>query len=153
MHPPSSLLRGAIGLLTTFLAAGAARAQDDRPADPAPRVHQLIIRNGPVQTVTYYVQGGSPRQQGLARALQFTENELALFEEFQHQRMGYLVSRAAPPLGPGGVRPVPIYPAGGWGGWDPGTYSVQQAYSALELIRMIESFQTELFAPQRRRGR
>jgi hypothetical protein len=150
MHPPSSLLRGAISLLTTLLAVGAARAQDARPTDPAPRVHQLIIRNGPVQTVTYFVQGGSPHQQGLYRALQFTENELALFEEFQQQRMGYLVSRAAPTWRPSGARPIPIYPTDGWGGWDAGTYSVQQVNSALELIRTIEAFQTELALAQKK---
>ncbi len=52
----------------------------------------MTIYNGPVPTVSYSVQGGSPRLQALAQTLQYTENELNLTNELQKLRLGIVVN-------------------------------------------------------------
>jgi hypothetical protein len=52
----------------------------------------MTIYNGAVPTVSYYVQGGSPRVEALAQTLQYTDNELNLTNELQKLRLGIVVN-------------------------------------------------------------
>src|SRR5262245_10627514 len=90
MHPTSKTA----ALVAALLLVGTAEAQEARAAPPAavPQVQKMTIYNGPVPTVSYSVQGGSPHLQALSQALQFTENEINLTTELQKLRLGIVVN-------------------------------------------------------------
>src|SRR5208283_5047339 len=53
---------------------------------------KMTIYNGPVPTVSYSVQGGSPHVQALVQTLQYTENEINLTGELQNLRRGIVAN-------------------------------------------------------------
>lgn len=90
MSPPNRL---AATVLTAFvLTTGPLPAQE---AWPAPQVNKLTIYNGTNKTVTYSVQGGSPRLRARFRKLQFAENEVILVEQLQQLKMAYVANELA----------------------------------------------------------
>jgi hypothetical protein len=82
----------ALGTILVLVAA--AGADEVKPAAPAalPQINKLTTFNGPVATVSYSVQGGSPHLEALAQTLQFTENELSVANELQKLRLGMVVN-------------------------------------------------------------
>src|ERR1700730_1048378 len=94
MHPTSRFGSKTAALVAALLLVGTAGAQGTRPAAPAavPQVHKMTIYNGLVPTVSYSVEGGSPRLQALCQTLQFTENELNLTGELQKLRLGIVAN-------------------------------------------------------------
>jgi len=71
MHPSSRFGSRMAALVAALVLVGTAGAQEARPAAPAavPQVHKMTIYNGPVPTVSYSVQGGSPHLEALAASL------------------------------------------------------------------------------------
>src|SRR5262249_60979208 len=59
---------------------------------PAPQINKLTIYKGSTKTVTYIVQGGSPRLRARVRALQYVENEVTLVEQLQQLKMDYVAN-------------------------------------------------------------
>src|ERR1700681_3094843 len=94
MHPTSRFGSKTAALVAVLLLVGSAGAQQAAPAAPAavPQVQKMIIYNGLVPTVSYTVQGGSPRLEALAQKLQFTENEINLTGELQKLRVGIVAN-------------------------------------------------------------
>jgi hypothetical protein len=94
MHPTSQFGSKTAALVAALLLVGTAGAQEARPAAPAavPQVHKMTIYNGSIPTVSYIVQGGSPRLQALCQTLEFTENELNLTRELQKLRLGIVAN-------------------------------------------------------------
>jgi hypothetical protein len=165
MHPSSQFGSKTAALTAALLLVGTAGAQDARPAAPAavPQVQKMTIYNGFVPTVSYSVQGGSPRLQALSETLQFTENELNLTKELQKLRLGIVANeqtldtlRTAQQLGIG-----PISTAGYAPCYAPPDSALKRALipglaqaaapaMAYELINLREQVQTELQAEQRK---
>src|ERR1700722_6355319 len=94
MHPTLRFGAKTAALVAALLLVGTAGAIEPAPAAPAavPQVHKTIIYNGPVPTVSYSVDGGTPHLQALAQATQFTENEIALTTELQQLRLGIVAN-------------------------------------------------------------
>lgn len=152
-------------LVTALLLVGAAGADDARPAAPSavPQVNKLTTLNGPVSTVSYSVQGGSPHLQALAQTLQFTENELNVTSELQKLRLGIVVNeqtldkvRTSQALGFG-----PFSTPGYAACFNPPDSLLKRALipqlaqeatpaMAFELINLREQVQTELLAEQKK---
>jgi hypothetical protein len=121
----------------------------------------MTIYNGPVPTVSYSVQDGSPHLQALSQALQFTENELNLTAELQKLRLGIVVNeqtldtlRISQALGLG-----PISSPGYAACYAPPESALKRALipglaqeatpaTAYALINLRERLQTELQAEQ-----
>ncbi len=163
MHPTSQVGSKTAVLVAALLLVGTAAAQEAKPAAPAavPQVHKMIIYNGPVPTVSYSVQGGSPRLQALVQTLQFTENELNLTGELQKLRLGIVANeqtrdtlRTWQQLGLG-----PISTPGSAACYPPADSALKMALipglaqeatpaMAYELINLLEQVQTELQAEQ-----
>jgi hypothetical protein len=149
--------------VAALLLVGTAGAQEAKPAAPAavPQIHKMTIYNGPVATVSYSVEGGSPHLQALCQALQFTENELTLTAELQKLRLGIVVNeqtldrlRTWQQLGLGPIS-TPGY-AACYAPPDsalkcaliPGLAREATPTTAYELINLWEQLQTELQAEQ-----
>src|SRR5207253_5338143 len=148
-------------LVAVLLLVGSAGAQQAAPAAPAavPQVQKMIIYNGSVPTVSYTVQGGSPRLEALAQKLQFTENEINLTGELQKLRLGIVANeqtldtiRTAQQLGLG-----PISTPASAARYAPPDSALKRALIpglaqaatpavAYELINLREQVQTELQA-------
>jgi len=163
MYPPSRFGSKTAALVAALLLVGTAGAQETRPAAPAavPQVHKLTIYNGLVPTVSYSVEGGSPRLQALCQTLQFTENELNLTGELQKLRLGIVANeqtldmvRTSQALGLG-----PISTPGYADCYAPADSALKRALipglareatpaMAYELINLREQVQTELQAEQ-----
>jgi hypothetical protein len=90
VSPPNRLAAAVLAAL--FLTTGPLPAQ---AAWPAPQVNKLTIYNGTNKTVTYSVQGGSPRLRARFRKLQFAENEVTLVEQLQQLKMAYVANELA----------------------------------------------------------
>jgi len=84
---PRNQLAAAV-LAALALATGPLDAQEA----PAPQVNKLTIYNGTRKTVTYSVQGGTPRLRARFRLLQFAENEVTLVEQLQQLKMAYVAN-------------------------------------------------------------
>lgn len=89
MSPPNRL---AAVLIAVVLTTGPLLAQE---VWPAPQVNKLTIYNGTNKSVTYSVQGGSPRLRARFRKLQFAENEVILVEQLQQLKMAYVANELA----------------------------------------------------------
>src|SRR5262249_31584424 len=120
MCPQFHISSKATAFIATLLLVSAASAAEDKPAAPAaiPQIYKTTIMNGPVATVSYTVQNGSPHLQALAQSLQFTENELSVTNELQKLRLGMVVNeqtldtvRTSQALGLGPIS-TPSYAAG-----------------------------------------
>jgi hypothetical protein len=163
MHPTSRFGSKTAALLAALLLVGTAAAQEARPAAPAagPQVQKMTIYNGPVATVSYSVQGGSPHLQVLYQTLEFTENELNLTKELQKLRLGIVANqqtldtlRTSQQLGLGPIS-TPGY-AACYALPDsalkraliPGLAREATPAMAYELINLREQLQTELQAEQ-----
>jgi hypothetical protein len=125
----------------------------------------MIIYNGPVPTVSYSVQGGSPHLQALYQTLQFTENEINLTRELQKLRLGIVANeqtldtlRTWQQLGLG-----PISTPGYAACCAPADSALKRALipglareatpaTAYALINLWEQVQTELQAEQAKAG-
>jgi hypothetical protein len=163
MHPTLRFASKTAALVAALLLVGTAVAQETSPAAPAavPQVHKMTVYNGPVPTVNYSVQDGSPHLQALARALQFTENELNLTGELQKLRLGIVVNeqtldavRTSQQLGLGPIS-TPGYAACSAppdsalkSALIPGLAREATPAMAYELINLREQMQTELQAEQ-----
>jgi hypothetical protein len=88
---PSTRLAAAV-LAAFALTTGPLPAQEARPA---PQVNKLTIYNGTAKSVTYMVQGGSPRLRARFRLLQFAENEVTLLEQLQQLKTAYVANELA----------------------------------------------------------
>ena len=165
MHPTLQVGSKTAALAAALLLVGTGGAQEARPAAPAavPQVHKMTIFNGPVPTVSYSVQGGSPHLQALCQALQFTENEITLAKELQKLRLGVVANeqtldtlRIWQQLGLGPIS-TPGY-AACYAPPDsalksaliPGLAQEATPAVAYELINLWERMQTELQAEQRK---
>ena len=160
MHPTSRFGSKTAALVAALLLVGPVGAQEARPAAPAavPQVYKMTIFNGPVPTVSYSVQGGSPRLQALVQTLEFTDNELSLTRELQKLRLGIVANeqtldmvRASQQLGLGPIS-TPGYAAYG-----PPDSALKRSLicglaqeatpaAAYELINLWEQVQTEVQA-------
>ena len=163
MHPTSRFGSRMAALVAALVLVGTAGAQEAKPAAPAvvPQVHKMTIYNGPVPTVSYSVQGGSPHLEALAESLQFTENELILTNELQKLRIGIVANertvdmvRTSQQLGLG-----PISTPGEAACYPPPDSTLKRALipglareatpaTAFQLINLREQVQTELQAEQ-----
>jgi hypothetical protein len=121
----------------------------------------MTIYNGPVPTVSYSVEGGSPHLQALCQTLEFTENEINLTKELQDLRLGIVANertldtlRTAQQLSLG-----PISPPGYAACYAPPDSALKCALipglareatpaMAYELINLWEQVQTQLQAEQ-----
>jgi hypothetical protein len=123
----------------------------------------MVVGNGPVQTVKYFVKGGSPRLQALVRRVEWTENELSVVEQLQLLKLDTVVNErsvtafsTAQLTNPGflpGFVPVSFYTGNGCYGASPlqSALSGQLAYeatpqAAMQLIGFLEQQQTQLDA-------
>jgi len=165
MHPSLRFGSKTAVLVAALLLVATAGAQEPGPAAPAavPQVNKMTIYNGPVSTVSYSVQGGSPRLQALAQTLQYTENELNLTNELQQLRLGIVVNeqtldtvRTSQQLGFG-----PISTPGYAACYAPPDSALKRALipqlaqeatpaMAYELINLREQLQTEIRAEQKK---
>jgi len=163
MHPSLRFGSRMAALVAALALVGTAGAQEVKPAAPAdvPQVHKMTIYNGPVPTVSYSVQGGSPHLEALAASLQFTENELILTNELQQLRIGMVANertvdmvRTSQQLGLG-----PISTPGDASCYPPPESALKRALipglareatpaTAFQLINLRERVQTELQAEQ-----
>ena len=163
MHPTSRLGSRMAALVAALVLVGTAGAQEARPAAPAavPQVHKMTVYNGPVPTVSYSVQGGSPHLEALAEALQFTENELILTKELQQLRIGIVANertvdmvRTSQQLGlgpistPGYASCYPPPESALKRRLIPGLAREATPATAFQLINLREQVQTELQAEQ-----
>lgn len=165
MRLPSRFSSRMAALGTAIFLVGAATAQEIKPAAPAavPSINKLTIYDGPVATVSYSVQNGSPRLQALAQTLQFTENELSVTGELQKLRLGMVINertldavRTSQALGFGPLS-TPSY-AACFGAPESGLKQalipqLAQAATpamAFQLINLREQVQTELLAEQQK---
>jgi hypothetical protein len=165
MHPSSRFGSKTAALVAALLLVGTAGAEEAGPAAPAavPQVNKMTIFNGSVPTVSYSVQGGSPRLQALARTLQYTENELNLTHELQKLRLGIVVNeqtldtvRTSQALGFGPIS-TPGYAAHSAPpdsalkrALIPGLAQEATPAMAYELINLQEQVQTQLQAEQKK---
>ena len=69
-------------------AAGPAAVSRPVASAVLPQIHKMTIYNGPVPTVSYFVEGGSPQLKALCQTLQATENKLSLTRESDKLRPG-----------------------------------------------------------------
>jgi hypothetical protein len=94
MRLPSQFGLKATALVAALLLASTATAGQAGPVAPpaVPEVHKTTIYNGPVATVTYTAEGGSPHLQALCQELSFTENELNLTGQLQQLRQGIVAN-------------------------------------------------------------
>ena len=165
MHPTSQFGSKTAALVAALLLAGTAAAQEAGPPAPAAvlQVNKMTIYNGSVPTVSYSVEGGSPRLQALFQTLEFTDNELNLTRELQRLRLGIVVNeqtldtvRTSQALGLG-----PISTPGNAACYGPADSALKRALipglaqeatpaMAFELINLRERVQTELQAEQRK---
>jgi hypothetical protein len=165
MHSTSRIGSKTAALVAVLLLAGTTGAQQAAPAAPAavPQVQKMIIYNGQVPTVSYTVQGGSPRLEALAQKLQFTENEINVTGELQKLRLGIVANeqtldtvRTGQQLGLG-----PIGTPGSADCYTPPDSALKRALIpglareatpavAYQLIDLREQVQTELQAEQAR---
>jgi hypothetical protein len=165
MHPPSRLGWKTAALVAALVLVGTSGAQEAGPAAPAaiPQIYKTTVYNGPVATVSYTVQGGSPRLQALCQALQFTENEINLTGELQKLRLGIVVNeqaldrvRTSQQLGLG-----PISTPASAACYAPPDSALKRALipglaqeatpaTAYQLIQLREQVQTELQAEQKK---
>src|SRR5580692_10832101 len=80
------------GIITAiFAVCGSATAQELAPANSGVSIQKLAVDNGGVQTVKYYVTGGSPRLQALVRRVEWAENELSVIEQLQGLKLDTVV--------------------------------------------------------------
>jgi hypothetical protein len=164
MHPTSQFLSKSLALAAALLLVGAAGAQEAKPAAPAavPKIQKMLIYNGPIATINYSVQGGSPHLQALVQTLQFTENEINLTEELQTLRRGVVANeqildrvRTSQALGFGPIS-TPLsaacYPPDSSlkSALIPGLAQEATPAMAYELINLREQVQTELQLEQAR---
>jgi hypothetical protein len=151
------------GIITVFFAVwGSARAQEPAPAGSGPSVHKMVIDSG-ARTVRYFVTGGSARLQALVRRVEWAENELSVIEQLQLFKLDTVVNerrlaafrteRLTNPYYPPDCIPYSIAPVNGGDAASPLQRALtrQLAYqatpqSALQLIGLLEQFQTELDA-------
>ena len=168
MLPPSRFgSKVAALLVAALLLAGTGAARAEAPAAPAappagPQVNKTTIYNGLVPTVTYSVQGGSPRLQALVQTLQFTENEINLTGELQKLRIGIVANeqildsvRTSQVLGLGPLStPASCYPSDSAlkSALIPGLAREATPAAAYGLIHMWEQALTGVQAEQARAG-
>jgi len=163
MHPTSRFGSRMAALVAALVLVGTAGAQEARPVAPAavPQVHKMTVYNGPVPTVSYSVQGGSPHLESLCEKLQFTENELILTNELQKLRIGIVANertldmvRTSQQLGLGPISTpgdAPCYPPPESAlkrALIPGLAREATPATAFQLINLREQVQTELQAEQ-----
>ncbi len=150
-------------LIAVIAVCGPARAQELAPAGSGVSIHKTVIENGTVQTVKYYVTGGSPRLQALVRRIEWTENELSVVEQLQGLKLDTVVNErriaayrtdqlTSPFYPPGFVAPY-LTPAVGAGHASPLQRSLEKQLAceatpaaALQLIALLEQVQTQLDA-------
>src|SRR5437016_4757344 len=89
-----SPFRFAVIMSVTFAACGPVRAeaQPIAPAGTGVTINKMVIENGPIHTVKYIVNGGSPRLQALVRRVEWTENELFVIEQMQLLKLDTIVN-------------------------------------------------------------
>jgi hypothetical protein len=145
--------------LAALLLVGTAGGQTASAAAPAAvaQIHKTTIYNGGIPTVSYSVEGGSPRLQALVQKLQFTENELNLTGELQQLRLGIVANeqtmdavRTSQQLGLGPISTPACAPPDSdlKRALIPGLAGEATPAAAYELINLREQLQTELQAEQ-----
>jgi hypothetical protein len=97
MHPAPRSDRMATVLLAVILFPCLSPGQEIKPADSIqpPKVYRAEFNNGPVMTVYYFVNGGTPRLRALYRTLQWAENEVTLVEHLQQLKLEYVNNERA----------------------------------------------------------
>jgi hypothetical protein len=163
MRLPSRFGPKATALVAALLLAGTAAAGQPGPAAPpaVPEVHKTTIYNGPVATVTYTAEGGSPHLQALCQELSFTENELNLTGQLQQLRQGIVANEQTQQtlqtsrqlgLAPIGRPPLAACYAPADSALKtaliPGLAREATPAAAYQLIALREQVQTELLAEQ-----
>jgi hypothetical protein len=162
MQPVSFLVGRSTILLAFLLAAGPVRADEAKSAAPVPKptIHRLEIYNGSVREVNYFVQGGSPHLEALARLVGYTENQVTLAEHLQRLKLELVNSerrltaaRTAYELGQLGQGPlvgVPgLFGAFGFAGgaiFGNSLLGLEEANyaAAVQMIRDLEQLQKEM---------
>jgi RNA binding activity-knot of a chromodomain len=152
------------GIITViFAVCGPARAQAIAPAGAGVKIDKVVIDNGGVHTVKYYVTGGSPQLQAMVRRVEWAENELSVIEQLQLLKLDTVVNerrvaafrteQLTNPFYPPGFLPPCVAPGYGGDAASPLQRALgrQLAYeatpeSALQLIGFLENVQTELDA-------
>jgi hypothetical protein len=161
-----SPFRFAVIMSVTLAACGPVRAeaqaQPIAPAGAGVTINRMVIDNGPIRTIKYSVNGGSPRLQALVRRVEWTENELSVVDQMQllkldtivnqRQQTAYRTAQLSNPYFPPGFSPLAIGAHNGYG-----ESSLQNALSgqlafeatpqaAMQLIGSLEKMQTDLDA-------
>jgi hypothetical protein len=121
----------------------------------------MMVMNGPVLTVSYSVEGGSPQLQALCQGLQFTETEMTVTRELQKLRLGIVANeqtldmvRTSQALGLGPIS-TPAY-AHRYGPSEsalkcaliPGLAQEATPAAAFQLINLWQQLQTQLQTEQ-----
>ncbi len=155
-----SQLRFTAILILIFAVCGPAGAQELAPPGSGISIQKLTIDDGPVQTVSYSVKGGSPPLHALVHRLEWAENEVSVIEQLQLLKLDTVVNdrrladfrtaQLTNPYNPPGFIPFPVGPNGGDGG-----SGLQRALAsqlageatpeaAMQVIGFLEQFQTDL---------
>jgi hypothetical protein len=150
-------------IIVTFAVCGPAKSQAIAPAGSGVTIHKVVIENGSVHTVKYFVTGGSPRLQALVRRVEWAENELSVVEQLQGLKLDTVVNerrvaafrtaQLTNPFYPPGFLPPPVATGKGGDGASPlqralGRQLAHEATpgAALQLIGFLEQVQTQLDA-------
>jgi hypothetical protein len=152
------------GIITViFTVCGPARAQPIAPPGSGVTIDKLVIDNGLVHTVKYFVKGGSPRLQALVRRVEWAENELSVIEQLQLLKLDTVVNerrvaafrtaQLTNPYYPPGFIPLSFAIDNGGDGESYLQRALQRQLAheatpeaALDLIGFLELLQTQLDA-------